>query len=85
MALPIRYIHQNSNRHICTPEEALESLAELAGFKVFKVLDENSMLIGYTVQPEDPELDEFINAEIAAQKHEEELVAAMGSYLEEDD
>lgn len=84
MALPTRYIHQNSNRHISEPEEALESLAELAGFKVFKILDENSMLIGYTLQPEDPELDEFINAEIAAQKHEEEIVAAMGSYLEDD-
>lgn len=82
--IPKRHIHQNGKRHICTTGETIESLAELEGFKVFEILDENSQFIGYTLQPEDPELDEFINAEIAAEQHEEKLVAAMGSYMGDD-
>ena len=83
MALLVKYNHQTS-RPLYDTEEAIESLAELAGFKVYQILDENSNFVGYTLQPNDEELDHFINAEIAAEEHEAETVSAMGSFLGDD-
>ena len=84
MALPIKYNHQVEKRELYDTEEAIESLAELAGFKVYRILDENSNFIGYTLQPADPELDAFINAEIATEKAEAELASCFDCYFEEE-
>jgi hypothetical protein len=83
MTLPVKYNHQTS-RPIYDVEETIETLAELAGFKVYEILDENSNFVGYTLQPIDKELDHFINAEIATEEHEAEIVGAMGSFLGDD-
>lgn len=40
--------------------------------------------LGYTMEPEDPELRDFINAETASEQLENEVVSAMGSYLGDD-
>lgn len=65
-------------------EVFMAMLAELAGMKVTKLFDDNMHFIGYTMKPEDPELRDFINAEIASEQHEDEIVEAMGSYLGDD-
>lgn len=65
-------------------EVFMAMLAELAGMKVTKLFDDNIHFLGYTMEPEDPELHDFINAEIAAEQHENEVVSAMGSYLGDD-
>ncbi len=66
-------------------EVFIAMLAELAGMKVTKLFDDNMHFLGYTMEPEDKELHDFINAEIAAEQLEEEIVGAMGSYFEEED
>ena len=79
---------------LCVPEKPenaeedseifIAMLAELAGMKVTKLFDDNMHFLGYTMEPEDPELREFLAAEIAAEKLEDEIVGAMGSYMEDE-
>ena len=81
-------------RRLCVPvkpdnyeadtENFMAMLAELAGMKVTKLFDDNVHFLGYTMEPIDKELREFLAAESASEKYENELVNAMGSYLEDD-
>ena len=86
MALPIKYNHQITNEHeiYIDSEEIIESLADLAGFTVYKILDENSCFAGYFMEANDKDLREFLAAESAAEQHENEIVSAMGSYMGDD-
>lgn len=85
MTLPTKYNHQVPASQIYyDPEELIEALAELAGFTAYKILDEVDHEVGFTIDPNDEELREFLAAEEAAEEHEKELVAAMGSYLGDD-
>lgn len=85
MTLPTRYNHQvNTSGIYFDPEEVIESLAELAGFTAYKILDENSNHEGYVLEANDKELREFLAAEDAAEQHENEIVSTMGSYLGDD-
>ena len=81
-------------RRLCVPvkpdnyeadtENFMAMLAELAGMKVTKLFDDNIHFIGYTMEPIDKELHEFLAAESASEKYEAELVNAMGSYMEDE-
>lgn len=86
MALPTKYNHQvNKGTEIYhDSEELIESLADLAGFAAYKVLDENSNFEGYVIEANDKELRDFLAAESAAENHEFEVVDALGSYMEDD-
>lgn len=85
MALPIKYIHQVEGKPIYSDhEEVIEALAELAGFRAYKVKGFNDEHEGYFIEPEDPELRKFLEAEIAADKLEDEIVGAIGSYMGDD-
>lgn len=65
-------------------ENFMAMLAELAGMKVTKLFDDNIHFIGYTMEPIDKELREFLAAESASEKYEAEIVSAMGSYMEDE-
>ncbi|MBQ2832419.1 hypothetical protein [Methanobrevibacter sp.] len=79
---------------LCVPEKPdnaeedtevfMAMLAELAGMKVTKLFDDNIHFLGYTMEPTDEELREFLVAETATEQHESELVSAMGSYMEDE-
>lgn len=79
---------------LCVPEKPdnaeedseifIAMLAELAGMKVTKLFDDNIHFLGYTMEPIDEELRDFLAAESASEKLEEEIVSAMGSYLGDD-
>lgn len=86
MALPIKYNHQvpAGTPTYVDPEELIEALADLAGFTAYKVLDENSNFEGYIIEADDEDLRNFLSAENAAEQHERELVAALGSYMEDE-
>ena len=85
MALPIKHNHQVDTRKIYyDPEEVIESLAELAGFSAYKVLDEVNHIEGYLIEPDDEELRAFLACEDATEQHEAELVSAMASYMKEE-
>lgn len=81
-------------RRLCVPvkpdnyeadtENFMAMLAELAGMKVTKLFDDNIHFIGYTMEPIDKELREFLAAESASEKYEAETVNAMGSYMEDE-
>ena len=73
MALPIVYNHRvNETKIIVDPEEVIESLAELAGFTAYKVLDENSTFIGYCLEANDEDLREFIGTPMTQADIDEE-------------
>ena len=61
-------------RTIYSTEEVIEVLADLAGFTVTKNNE------GYTIEPIDDDLKEFLQAETAADAYEQELCTAMASY-----
>lgn len=83
MSLPCKYIHQVEGKPIYSDhEEVIEALAELAGFRAYRVKGFNDEHEGYIIEPEDQELREFLAAEHAAEKLEDEIVGAMGSYME---
>ena len=85
MALPIKYIHQVEGKPIYSDhEEVIEALAELAGFRAYEVKGFNDEHEGYIIEPEDPELREFLAVENVAEKLEDEIAAAIGSYLEDE-
>lgn len=86
MALPIKYNHQvtTGTEIYHDSEELIESLADLAGFTAYKVLDENSNFEGYVIEANDKELRAFLEAESLAGDLEAEQVSALGSYLEDD-
>lgn len=58
----------------------IAELAEIGGMKATKVYDDNMNFIGYTMDL----ADEDTRAELAAEAHENEIVSAMSSYLEDD-
>ena len=86
MALPIKFNHQVSSgtEVYHDQEEVIESLADLAGFTAYKVLDENSNFEGYVIEANDKELKAFLEAEALAENFEAEQVSALGSYLGDD-
>lgn len=86
MALPIKFNHQVSSgtEVYHDQEEVIESLADLAGFTAYKVLDENSNFEGYVIEANDEDLRAFLEAESLAENFEAEQVSALGSYLGDD-
>ena len=86
MALPIRYNHQikNSTEIWNDSEELIESLADLAGFEVYKVLDENSRFVGYVTEATDKELREFLAVEDAEEQNEIAVLGSFDCYFEEE-
>ena len=85
MALPIKYTHQvTSGTLYSNSEELIESLADLAGFTAYKILDENSNFEGYLIDANDEDLRIFLSTETTAEQHEAELVTALCSYMEDD-
>ena len=69
---------------IVDTEECIAALAEIGGMKVTKLFDDNMHFIGYTMEPIDKELREFLAAESASEEYEAEIVNAMGSYMEDE-
>lgn len=63
-------------------ENFIAALAEIGGMKVTKLFDDNMHFIGYTMHLAEDE--PFIEAELLAEQHENELVNAMGSYFGDD-
>ena len=85
MSLPCKYIHQVEGKPIYSDhEEVIEALSEIAGFRAYRVKGFNDEHEGYIIEAEDPELRKFLEAEIASEKMEDEIVGAMGSYLGDD-
>ena len=79
---------------LCVPEKPdnaeadsqvfIEMLAELAGMKVTKLFDDNVNFLGYTMEPIDKELRDFIAVENAEEKAEEQLLSSFDCYFEEE-
>lgn len=69
---------------IVDSESFIAALAEIGGMKVTKLFDDNMHFIGYTMEPIDKELREFLAAESASEEYEAEIVNAMGSYMEDE-
>lgn len=86
MALPTKFNHQitRGTEVYHDQEDVIESLADLAGFTAYKVLDENGNFEGYVIEANDKELRAFLEAESLAGDLEAEQVSAFGSYLEDD-
>ena len=86
MALPTKFNHQihKGIEVFHEQEEVIETLADLAGFTAYKVLDENSNFEGYVLEANDKELRAFLEAEILAGDLEAEQVEALGSYNGDD-
>ena len=86
MALPIKFNYQvrGGTEVYHDHEEVIESLADLAGFTAYKVLDENSNFKGYVIEANDKDLQAFLEAEELAGDLEAKEVAAFGSYMEDD-
>ena len=84
MNLPYKYLHQVDETRIMNLDELIESLAELGGFKVYEVKGFNDEHEGYIMELAEDNTDSFIEAELAAEAHENETVSAMGSYMEDD-
>ena len=59
-------------------------LAELAGMKVTKLFDDNVHFLGYTMEPIDEDLREFLAAEDATTEAEEQLLSSFDCYFEEE-
>ena len=72
------------DRDVYSKIEMIYALADLAGMKVYCAYDNDFRIIGYTMEPKDEDLHEFLAAEHAAEKLEDEIVTAMGSYMEDD-
>lgn len=73
-----------SDRDVYSETEIIYALADLAGMKIRCAYDNQFRIIGYTMEPKDQELREFLVAEHAAEKLEDEIVGAMGSYMEDE-
>lgn len=81
-------------QRLCVPEKPPEAitdtetfiaaLAEIGGMKVTKLFDDNVHFLGYTMEPLDKELREFIEAEEAEEKAEEQLLSSFDGYFEEE-
>ena len=52
--------------------------------KVTKLFDDNVHFLGYTMEPLDKELRDFIAAEEAEEKAEEQLLSSFDCYFEEE-
>lgn len=79
--LPKRYIHHiDETRIIPNINDLLEALIDLGGFTVSEVIGYNDEYEGYIIERVD---DDFLNAELAAEAHENEIVSAMASYMED--
>ena len=79
--LPKKYIHQVDESRIMSLNDLVISLADLGDFNVYEVLGYNDEHEGYIF---DLKHDDFLRAELAAEKLESEVVAAMGSYIGDD-
>lgn len=65
-------------------ESFIAMLAELSGMNVIKLFNDDMNFIGYTMEPIDEDLHDFLAAETATEQLESELVSAMGSYMEDE-
>jgi hypothetical protein len=86
MALPTKFNYQvtSGTEVFHDQEDVIETLADLAGFTAYKVLDENSNFEGYVIEANDKELKAFLEAEALAENFESEQVSALGSYIGDD-
>ena len=86
MALPTKFNYQvtSGTEVFHDQEDVIETLADLAGFTAYKVLDEHGDFEGYVIEANDKELRAFLEAESLAGDLEAEQVSALGSYLEDD-
>lgn len=65
-------------------EVFIAMLAELAGMKVTKLFDDNVHFLGYTMEPNEEDLREFLAAEEATTETEEQLLRSFDCYFEEE-
>ena len=86
MALPTIFEHQihSATEVYHDSEEVIESLADLAGFTAYKLLDENSNFKGYIIKANDKELQAFLEAEALAEDYEVKELKILDSYMEDD-
>ena len=75
-------VAEKPNNAIADTEVFIAALAEIGGMKVTKLFDDNIHFIGYTMEP--LEEDDFMKAEEAADKAEEQLLRSFDCYFEEE-
>jgi len=75
-------VPEKPDHAIADSRQFIAALAEIAGMKVIEHYDDNVNFLGYTMEL--AEDISFKEAEIAAESHENEIVNAMGSYIEEE-
>ncbi|MBQ2637244.1 MAG: hypothetical protein IJG09_11215 [Methanobrevibacter sp.] len=75
-------VTEKPSEAIADSETFISALAEIGGMKVTKLFDDNMHFLGYTMEP--IEEDDFIKAEEAADKAEEQLIHSFDCYFEEE-
>ena len=75
-------VTEKPSEAIADSETFISALAEIGGMKVTKLFDDNMHFLGYTMEP--IEEDDFIKAEEAADKAEEQLLRSFDCYFEEE-
>ena len=75
-------ISEKPDNAIADSDVFIAALAEIGGMKVKKLFDDNVHVLGYTMEP--IEEDDFIKAEEAADKAEEQLLHSFDCYFEEE-
>lgn len=75
-------VTEKPSEAIADSETFISALAEIGGMKVTKLFDDNMHFLGYTMEP--IEEDDFIKAEEAADKAEEQLLHSFDCYFEEE-
>ena len=74
-------VPEKPDNAIADSRQFIAALAEIAGMKVIEHYDDNVNFLGYTMELAE---DTFIEAELAAEAHENEVVNALGSYMEDE-
>ena len=77
-------VAEKPNNAIADTEVFIAALAEIGGMKVTKLFDDNVHFLGYTMEPIDEDLREFLAAEEATNQAEEQLSRSFDCYFEEE-
>lgn len=77
-------VAEKPSEAIADSEVFIQALAEIGGMKVTKLFDDNIHFLGYTMEPIDKELREFLAAENATEKAEKDALKCFDCYFEEE-